>query len=299
MTANETRQAFGPLEARAEGSGLDRISLRDHIRSVEIGAFQSERGMTQRLAFNVVVEVCPSGPADDDVDLILSYDSITEAIDESLAEERLNLLETLAERVADRILAQPLAARVFVRVEKLDRGPGKLGVEIVRLPGDAGAGAKTGSATAPHVVFWDGEFGPGSQLSAWLDAWAGQPVVLCVEPVDGKLPSAVTQVARDQVALLSIGQNAWITAARDARLAVVATRTELDHITRIAGAAVWSPAKMVTDATPGTGPKEMDPIMLACWLAQELGSKPPVGIGAARPGIETWLDEQAPQPFGA
>ena len=46
--------------------------------------------------------------------------------------ERLNLLETLAERIADRILIEPQAIRVFVRIEKLDRGPGALGVEIVR-----------------------------------------------------------------------------------------------------------------------------------------------------------------------
>ena len=44
-----------------------------------------------------------------------------------LAEERLNLLETLAERIADRILHAPQALRVFVRIEKLDRGPGALG----------------------------------------------------------------------------------------------------------------------------------------------------------------------------
>ena len=49
-----------------------------------------------------------------------------------LSEERLNLLETLAERVAERILLAPQAQRVFVRIEKLDRGPGNLGVEIVR-----------------------------------------------------------------------------------------------------------------------------------------------------------------------
>ena len=135
--STEIRLAFAHPSERSEATSpsapLDRISLRDHIVEVEIGAFQAERGTTQRICFNVVVEVQPlTGPIDDDVDRILSYDRVTEAIADALAEERLNLLETLAERVAERILVEPRAMRVFVRIEKLDRGPGALGVEIVR-----------------------------------------------------------------------------------------------------------------------------------------------------------------------
>lgn len=134
---SETRLAFAHPSERAAATAtdpeLDRISLRDHIVEVEIGAFQAERGVTQRICFNVVVEVKPlTGPVDDDVDRILSYDRVTEAIAAALAVERLALLETLAERVAERILIEPQAVRVFVRIEKLDRGPGALGVEIVR-----------------------------------------------------------------------------------------------------------------------------------------------------------------------
>ena len=125
--ASEIRLAFShPAErsvATAPDAPHDRISLRDHIREVEIGAFQAERGITQRINFNIVVEVTPErGPIDDDVDRILSYDRLTEAIGIELGAERINLLETLAERVAWRILAEPRAARVFVRIEKRRRG---------------------------------------------------------------------------------------------------------------------------------------------------------------------------------
>ncbi|MGH1357118.1 MAG: dihydroneopterin aldolase, partial [Thalassovita sp.] len=48
-----------------------------HVVEVEIGAFQQERGTTQRIRFNIVVEVQPlTGPVDDDVDRILSYDRV-------------------------------------------------------------------------------------------------------------------------------------------------------------------------------------------------------------------------------
>ena len=135
--SNEIALAFEHPDARSRATGgehpLDRISLRDHIVEVEIGAFQQERGTTQRVCFNIVVEVRPLDTRiDDDVDRILSYDRVTEAIATELAAERLNLLETLAERIAERILLEPQAERVFVRIEKLDRGPGALGVEIVR-----------------------------------------------------------------------------------------------------------------------------------------------------------------------
>ena len=135
--SNEIYLAFAHPKERSEASETetvhDRISLRDHIVDVEIGAFQSERGSKQRVCFNVVVEVKPlKYKIEDDVDRILSYDKVTEAITIELNVERLNLLETLAERIADRILVEPQAIRVFVRIEKLDRGPGALGVEIVR-----------------------------------------------------------------------------------------------------------------------------------------------------------------------
>ena len=61
--------------------------------------------------------------------------AVTEAIAAELASERLNLLETLAERTAERILAEPQAMRAFVRIEKLDRVSGSLGVEIERRRG--------------------------------------------------------------------------------------------------------------------------------------------------------------------
>ena len=124
---DEIHLAFAHPSERAAASTdmpFDRISLRDYTVEVEIGAFQLERGTLQRVRFNVVVEVLPlTGPIDDDVDRILSYDRVTEAIGVELHAERINLLETLAARVAERILLEPQAERVFVRIEKLDRGP--------------------------------------------------------------------------------------------------------------------------------------------------------------------------------
>ena len=66
----DTRLAFDSLDARADAawanSPLDRISVRDHVVDVEIGAFQVERGTTQRVSFDAVVEVTQANEGLDD-----------------------------------------------------------------------------------------------------------------------------------------------------------------------------------------------------------------------------------------
>lgn len=272
--------AFAHPEDRAEasaGTGMrDRISLRDHLVEADIGAFQKERGHKQRLRFNVVVEVRPvTEPLEDDVDRILSYDRITESIAAELAAERLNLLETLAERVAERILAEPAAMRVFIRIEKLDVGPYALGVEIVRSRAERPvqkAGDEGMEAVHPLVVFVDNSTIHASDLSARLDALQakGLPMILTVGLPDLSRPVTGHKPTQRRVDLLAIEQNAWTLAARDARCVVVATRTEIDWAMKRGQTVVWAPSKLVLDAVDG--PKGSDPVGLALWLAETLSA---------------------------
>lgn len=274
----DIRLAFAHPDERAEASApadpRDRISLRDHVVEVEIGAFQQERGQRQRIRFNVVVETRPHpAPVDDDVDRILSYDRITEAIAAELSSERLNLLETLAERVAERILAEPQAMRTFVRVEKLDRGPGALGVEIARSRAEMPEAAPDADAgLAPLVVYLDGAAIAASDLGVMLDRLqaAGAPVVLTVGLPDHPRPQTGHGPTQRRIDLLAIEQNAWVLAARDPRCVVVATRTEIDWALKNGRMIVWAPSKLVLDAVDG--PKGRDPVGLALWLAELLGA---------------------------
>ncbi|MEN9410415.1 MAG: hypothetical protein RL216_2389 [Pseudomonadota bacterium] len=279
---SDIRLAFAHPEERAVASASadprDRISLRDHVVEVEIGAFQQERGTRQRIQFNVVVEVRPQPqPLDDDVDKILSYDRITEAIAAELAAERLNLLETLAERVAERILAEPQAMRAFVRVEKLDRGPGKLGVEIVRSRAEAPLRAVgmdgVEAAVHPLVVFLDNAAIHAGDLSARLDGLQarGVPVILTVGLPDMARPQTGHKPTQRRIDLLAIEQNAWTLAARDDRCVVVATRTEIDWAVKRGQMIVWAPSKLVLDAVDG--PQSRDPVALALWLAEVMAAQ--------------------------
>ena len=281
QAASDISLAFGHPEARAEASASadprDRISLRDHIVSADIGAFQQERGHEQRLRFNVVVEVRTApAPLEDDVDRILSYDVLTEAIADELAEERLNLLETLAAKVAERILAAPQAMRVFVRVEKLDRGPGALGVEIVRSRAEAPVQLVADDGTAsnlhPLVVHLSNAAIAAPDLPKRLDSLAatGLPVILTVGLPDGTRPTTGHRATERRIELLAIEQNAWVLAARDPRCVVVATRTEIDWAMKHGQMIVWAPSKIVLDAVDG--PQARGAVDLALWLAEHMAA---------------------------
>jgi 7,8-dihydroneopterin aldolase/epimerase/oxygenase len=279
---DETAAAFELPHARAQathvGPPLDRISVRDYVRTADIGAFRPEHGVAQRLRFNVVLEVCHSAAsAGDDVDRVISYDSITEAIDAALDRERVDLLETLAERVARRCLRDPRAVRVFVRAEKLDRIAGALGVEIVRMQvpeatprvGPAPEPA-TEAAERPLVVYLSPE-ALEADKAGWLEAVAalGVPAVVCIAP---PIPLPAPQTARQRrVGLLEIEQAALALADRDARFEVVETATELDWALKQGRLSIWAPARMVEAAREADLPDASAPLRLAAWLARRLG----------------------------
>ena len=287
---DDIRLAFAHPSARAEASGTtpcDRISLRDYTVEVEIGAFQLERGTLQRVKFNIVVEVAPiAGPIDDDVDRILSYDRVIEAIGIELEAERINLLETLAARVAERILVEPQAGRVFVRIEKLDRGPFALGVEIVRSrDGVSHAGQTHQEAPHPRVLFLTNEAIASLNLKGWIDALASRdaPLIICAGAADFAAPQTGHAMTQRRIDLLAIEQNAWVLAATDLRCKVVETRTELDWAMKNGQICVWAPSKIVLDAVDGLSTNPRDALALAVWFASEFQAKELFVIGADAP----------------
>ena len=290
---DDLNHAFAHPLTRSEATAIDpcdRISVRDHIITVEIGAFQAERGTTQRIRFDVVVEVQPlSDEIEDDVDRILSYDRVTEAIEASLSEERLNLLETLAERVADRILLAPQAQRVFVRIEKIDRGPGNLGVEIVRARTRALDAGLRRLEDTPHpiVLFLANSVVSGDNLSDWVAAAEtnDRPVIICVDTPQTAPPQVFQhKMVQRRIDLLAIEQNAWVLASHDNRCVVVGTKTELDWGMRHDQISVWAPSKIVLDAVDGPPTHMVDMPALVEWFAKEMQAVQVVFVGAAPTG---------------
>jgi FolB domain-containing protein len=124
-------QCFASDPGKNSGA-TDRIFVRDFVLPVRIGAYAHEREKSQRVRFNVDIDLRRLDHVPADMRDVLSYDVVTDGIGLIVAEGHITLVEELAERVAALVLAHPRVARVVVRVEKLDIRPGSVGVEITR-----------------------------------------------------------------------------------------------------------------------------------------------------------------------
>lgn len=120
------------LHSESTELGTDRIIVENYILPVEIGAYKREYGRKQQVRFNVVADVERLSANPEDMRHIFSYDLILDGIKNLVSLGHVELVETLAERVAALILAYPRIKKVIVRVDKLELGPAAVGVEIER-----------------------------------------------------------------------------------------------------------------------------------------------------------------------
>ena len=120
------------IDANDGEAATDSIFVRDFDLPVSVGAYFHERAKPQKVRFNVEARIYRADHVAEDMRDVFSYDLITDSIRMIVAQEHIALMETLAERIAALILTYPRVARITVRVEKLDVGPGAVGVEITR-----------------------------------------------------------------------------------------------------------------------------------------------------------------------
>jgi 7,8-dihydroneopterin aldolase/epimerase/oxygenase len=128
-------QNIGKLagQSRFDGVIRDRIFVRGLVLPVAIGVYDEEQGVTQKVSFTIEAAVAPAlSPQKDALADVPSYDDLVGAVRAVVAAGHINLVETMAERIADRCLSDKRIVSVLVRVEKLERGPASVGVEIVR-----------------------------------------------------------------------------------------------------------------------------------------------------------------------
>ena len=124
-------RGYAPAPTSEEGA-TDLVFVHDLVLPVYIGAYARERDAPQRVRFDVEVAVARGGRAVEDMRDVFSYDIITDAIRMLVGSGHVPLVETLAERIAVTVLAEPRVMRVSVRVQKLETGSGAVGVLIER-----------------------------------------------------------------------------------------------------------------------------------------------------------------------
>jgi dihydroneopterin aldolase len=115
-----------------KGGETDCVFVHDLVMPVAIGAYDFERGHTQRVRFNIDVDVRRLAAQAEDMRDVFSYDLVVDAIKLILSRGHVALVETLAEQVAAAILAHTQVVATKVRVEKLDVLDGCVGIEIKR-----------------------------------------------------------------------------------------------------------------------------------------------------------------------
>lgn len=112
--------------------GTDKIFVRDFVLPVQIGAYSFEHGHAQNVRFDVTADVLRVTKSPENMRHVFSYDIVMDGIRAIVARGHVELSEALAEQVAAHVLEDPRVMRVTVRVEKLELGPGGVGVEIER-----------------------------------------------------------------------------------------------------------------------------------------------------------------------
>ncbi len=154
------------------GSRRNGLVLRDHLRSVDIGAFEAEKRKPQRVILNIAVILEDRAfDQDNGVDRVLSYDTIVGANEEVLTEGRLDFLETVAEHIAAVLFRHVRVMAAEIRVEKLDRVPVAPGVEIVCSRGSEAPLVTSENVwsfpVTPNVIFVPNNVSREDLLPAW------------------------------------------------------------------------------------------------------------------------------------
>ncbi len=113
---------------------LTRVLINDLVLLASLGVHPHEQKKQQRIRINVdlMVQVTPS--SGDELKNVVCYESIVESIKGLTDNGHVNLVETLAEQIADTCLEDQRVVSAKVRVEKPDaiREAASVGIEIER-----------------------------------------------------------------------------------------------------------------------------------------------------------------------
>ncbi len=125
-----------PARIANAGKALRHVFIRDFMVECLIGVYEHEKCSPQRVRVNLDLAVDEGEhPIIDDILNVVSYETMANGILAIADEGHVNLVETLAERIADMCFDDQRVDSVRVRIEKLDiiENAGSVGVEIERF----------------------------------------------------------------------------------------------------------------------------------------------------------------------
>ncbi len=115
-------------------AGRRHLFVRDLVLPARIGVYDHERDGAQRVRINLDLAVQEPPAPEDRLENVVCYDELVAGVRRLLVDGHVNLIETLAERIAGLCLEDARVRTARVRVEKLDAIPdaAAVGVEIER-----------------------------------------------------------------------------------------------------------------------------------------------------------------------
>ena len=128
-----------PLRIADARARLRHVFVRDQVLACSIGVHKHEMNALQRVRINLDMAVLEGDkPLDDDLENVVCYEKVTDGVRMVAGRGHINLVETLAERIAAACLDDGRVRSVLVRVEKLDvfDDVDSVGVEIERFAPD-------------------------------------------------------------------------------------------------------------------------------------------------------------------
>ncbi|WP_421861597.1 dihydroneopterin aldolase [Parvibaculum sp.] len=125
---------IAPLKIANAERAIRHVFIRDLLLDAHIGVYKHEKGGTQPVRVNVDLTVAEAAHGDS-LDNVVCYKTVVDQIKAIVAEGHLNLVETLAERIAGSCLEDARVRVARVRVEKLAAiaEAVSVGVEIERV----------------------------------------------------------------------------------------------------------------------------------------------------------------------
>lgn len=111
------------------------VFVRDYVTTAQIGVWEHEKDTRQPVRISVDLSVQENNEHhEDQLTNVVCYNDIVTKIDSILATGHINLVETLAEQIAQMALVDERVLSARVKVEKLEAvdGAASVGVEIER-----------------------------------------------------------------------------------------------------------------------------------------------------------------------
>ncbi len=268
-------------------ANVDHILVRDYVREIDIGAFQSEYGVKQRVSFNVILEVSTDNQLmHDNVDLVLSYDKIIEIIEYEINQERVALLETLAEKIAISCLCLDSVVTATVRLEKLDRGLGKLGIQISRAKVQSN-GSKTSIDMLHHSNLLTKTRIPNTGLLFisnnmllpenidFLDKFISNSTmtwVICLSEIFSEF-SEMNPETDIEILIMSIAQNSYLLNKKFKNWKLARSKTEVIFLLKEGVNCIWCPTEHYKFSKIHVVHNKKFALSMACDLAKVLMMK--------------------------